>query len=179
VQGSKDHIWIVSLGDDGSWGCSCPVWRFHRVECHHIDSIKEQYTGDEVEYSETEQQLLTVIKKSFNRIISKRKCFKIALPDGFTVGINNVGIGRVEKSKTTDDKKVFRINDLETYLIILNDKKTVDRIKKSVSKMEKKKMLEILHTHLHNWKELSTKKQEEAFKNVFDEIEPYLLIDEL
>lgn len=29
----------VSYGDDGSWGCSCPAWKFRREECKHIREI--------------------------------------------------------------------------------------------------------------------------------------------
>ena len=33
-------IYVVSLKDDGTWGCSCPQWKFRRIECHHIDIVK-------------------------------------------------------------------------------------------------------------------------------------------
>ena len=32
----------VSYGDDHSWGCSCPVWKFRREECRHIKEIIAQ-----------------------------------------------------------------------------------------------------------------------------------------
>ena len=40
VQGSKGNTYTVSLGDDGSYGCSCPVWKFRREECKHIKQVK-------------------------------------------------------------------------------------------------------------------------------------------
>lgn len=40
VQGSKGNTYTVSLGDDGSYGCSCPVWKFRREECKHIKGVK-------------------------------------------------------------------------------------------------------------------------------------------
>lgn len=36
-------VWVVSLGDDDTWGCSCPVWRFKRQECKHIQDIQGPY----------------------------------------------------------------------------------------------------------------------------------------
>ena len=33
-------VWVVSLSDCQVWGCSCPVWKFHRQECKHILLIK-------------------------------------------------------------------------------------------------------------------------------------------
>lgn len=32
--------WIVSFSDKNIWGCSCPVWKFRRQECHHIKLVK-------------------------------------------------------------------------------------------------------------------------------------------
>lgn len=42
VLGSKSGTsWKVSVADDDSWGCSCPVWKFRRQECHHIRQVKD------------------------------------------------------------------------------------------------------------------------------------------
>jgi len=40
IEGSNGHIWIVAVDKDGNYGCSCPVWKFKRQECHHIIQIK-------------------------------------------------------------------------------------------------------------------------------------------
>ena len=40
VQGSKNP-WTVSLSDTGEYGCSCPVWKFRRRQCHHIEHVKD------------------------------------------------------------------------------------------------------------------------------------------
>jgi len=40
VHGSNGHLWTVSKSKTGEWGCSCPVWKFRRQECHHILSVK-------------------------------------------------------------------------------------------------------------------------------------------
>lgn len=45
------HRWLVTNGggseytvamrEDGSFGCSCPQWKFRREECKHIKKINE------------------------------------------------------------------------------------------------------------------------------------------
>ena len=40
VPGSNGHTWIVAKDREGNYGCSCPVWKFKRIECHHILAIK-------------------------------------------------------------------------------------------------------------------------------------------
>lgn len=34
--------YTVSQDRDGNFGCSCPQWKFHRLECKHVLKIKEQ-----------------------------------------------------------------------------------------------------------------------------------------
>ena len=38
---SGDGNWIVAIDKDGNYGCSCPVWKFKRQECHHIKLVKQ------------------------------------------------------------------------------------------------------------------------------------------
>jgi hypothetical protein len=45
VPGSQGHTWVVSQAEDGTWGCSCPVWKFKRKECHHIANVKASPPG--------------------------------------------------------------------------------------------------------------------------------------
>jgi hypothetical protein len=40
VAGSNGNEWTVAIDKDGNYGCSCPVWKFKREECHHIAQIK-------------------------------------------------------------------------------------------------------------------------------------------
>jgi hypothetical protein len=40
VTGNSGNLWIVAIDRDGNYGCSCPVWKFHRKECHHIRWVK-------------------------------------------------------------------------------------------------------------------------------------------
>lgn len=41
VQGSNGNQYTVALATDGTWGCSCPHWKFRRLECKHIRYIRE------------------------------------------------------------------------------------------------------------------------------------------
>ena len=34
------RYWTVAIDRDGNWGCSCPVWKFRRQECHHIRTVQ-------------------------------------------------------------------------------------------------------------------------------------------
>jgi hypothetical protein len=43
VPASAGGIWTVSLKHDGTYGCSCPVWKFAKApkpDCHHIEFIR-------------------------------------------------------------------------------------------------------------------------------------------
>ena len=65
VDGSNGKVWIVALSDKGTFGCSCPSWKFRRVECHHIKYIKDNYYYDKpITYTEAEQYLLTMIHQT-------------------------------------------------------------------------------------------------------------------
>lgn len=43
-KGDGDGNWTVAQDIEGNWGCSCPVWKFHRKECKHINLIRTQET---------------------------------------------------------------------------------------------------------------------------------------
>jgi len=38
---NPDKTYVVAIDGDGGWGCSCPVWKFRRLECKHIRQVKE------------------------------------------------------------------------------------------------------------------------------------------
>ena len=43
VPASAGGTWTVSLKHDGTYGCSCPAWKFANAPkpyCHHIDFIR-------------------------------------------------------------------------------------------------------------------------------------------
>ena len=44
---NKPTNYIVSEMEDGTWRCSCPVWKFRRQQCHHIG--KAQRSPEEYE----------------------------------------------------------------------------------------------------------------------------------
>jgi len=37
---NKPDEYIVAETEDGYWECSCPAWKFRRIECHHIRKAK-------------------------------------------------------------------------------------------------------------------------------------------
>ena len=38
---SRNGYYVVAIDKDGNYGCSCPVWKFRRKECHHIIKVKQ------------------------------------------------------------------------------------------------------------------------------------------
>jgi len=56
--------YIVSEMDDGTWRCSCPVWKFRRQQCHHIG--KAQRNPEEYEIAKEHTQRTTeTLRKIF------------------------------------------------------------------------------------------------------------------
>jgi len=37
---SSDRTYTVGKKDDGTWGCTCPRYKFHHVECKHIQAVQ-------------------------------------------------------------------------------------------------------------------------------------------
>ena len=37
---SSDRKYTVGKKDDGTWGCTCPRYKFHHVECKHIQAVQ-------------------------------------------------------------------------------------------------------------------------------------------
>ena len=46
VTGSSGAVWVVSVDEKGEYACSCPVWKFKRRECKHIDLVKAGACGN-------------------------------------------------------------------------------------------------------------------------------------
>ena len=40
VEGHSGNAYVVAVDEFGTYGCSCPRWKFHRAECDHIRAIK-------------------------------------------------------------------------------------------------------------------------------------------
>lgn len=36
---SGEGTWTVAKAANGTWGCSCPQWKFKRRQCKHIDAV--------------------------------------------------------------------------------------------------------------------------------------------
>lgn len=63
VPKSTDNgTWIVAIDKEGNYGCSCPVWKFKRQECHHIKQVKLGY-GTEKARAERPQYILASVLK--------------------------------------------------------------------------------------------------------------------
>jgi len=37
----SNKYYTVAENDEGEFGCDCPIWKFQRVECSHIQIVKE------------------------------------------------------------------------------------------------------------------------------------------
>ena len=35
-----DKLYTVAKKDDGTWGCTCPVFKFRHIECKHIQAVQ-------------------------------------------------------------------------------------------------------------------------------------------
>jgi hypothetical protein len=52
--------YVVSLAADGTYGCSCPAWKFRRLECSHIQLVK---VGGGTEGKEPPSIMLAVVRE--------------------------------------------------------------------------------------------------------------------
>jgi len=52
-ESNKNVMYVVALSDKGTFGCSCPVWKFRRQECKHIESIKDTIKSGKGDYGRT------------------------------------------------------------------------------------------------------------------------------
>lgn len=41
------EIYTVSISVDEVWGCSCPHWKFRKMECDHIRKVKKEVAWKE------------------------------------------------------------------------------------------------------------------------------------
>ena len=59
---TDDGNWIVAIDKDGNYGCSCPVWKFKRQECHHIKLVKTGFGTEQAREARPEYVLAKVYK---------------------------------------------------------------------------------------------------------------------
>ena len=75
---NSNRKYTVSLSDEDTWGCSCPAWKFNRIECKHIIRVKlnpERYEEIEDQLPKPEYVLAMVDKPTF-----KEKENKLLIP---------------------------------------------------------------------------------------------------
>lgn len=80
VKGSNENIWVVAIDKEGNYACSCPQWKFRRIECHHIKFIKLN-GGKEEEDRRPGYALAKVRKPIFKKKENKLLIPLIAIPD--------------------------------------------------------------------------------------------------
>jgi len=81
LRSSGDGFWTVSLSDEGTWGCSCPVWKFRRQECHHIKLVKNGGGAPEEEVRKPDYVLAQVNKPVFDRGNKRLFVPLVGIPD--------------------------------------------------------------------------------------------------
>lgn len=75
---SSDGHWIVAIDKNGNYGCSCPVWKFKRQECHHICLVKN---GNGLIIEKPKYILAQVRKPTYNKDKNELLIPLIAIPD--------------------------------------------------------------------------------------------------
>ena len=78
---SGDGFWIVSLSDENTWGCSCPVWKFRRQECHHIMLVKNSGGAVKDEVKKPEYVLAQVNKPTLDKENNRLLVPLVGIPD--------------------------------------------------------------------------------------------------
>lgn len=78
---SGDGHWVVAIDRDGNYGCSCPVWKFKRQECHHIKLVK-QGDGNIIEPAKRPEYVLAKVNKPiFDKKSNRLLCPLVGIPD--------------------------------------------------------------------------------------------------
>lgn len=81
IEGSNGHIWIVAKDREGNYGCSCPVWKFKRRECHHILKVKNSMGKPIEEVEKPKYVLAKVLKPTYDSETNILSCPLVAIPD--------------------------------------------------------------------------------------------------
>lgn len=81
---SNDGFWVVSQAEDSTWGCSCPVWKFKRHECHHIKLVQNGggIENDNNGFKKPDYILAKVNKPIYQEKENRLLIPLIGLPDG-------------------------------------------------------------------------------------------------
>jgi len=72
-ESNPQKFYTVSRGDDGTFGCSCPAWTFHRRTCKHIRGVAERESGASVADPRTTNRM-RLIAKLHHMVLSCENC---------------------------------------------------------------------------------------------------------
>lgn len=81
VPGSNGNTWTVAVKASSEYGCSCPVWKFKRQECHHIKLVKMGGGEEKVDRPKPEYILATVRKPTYEEKENQLLIPLVGVPD--------------------------------------------------------------------------------------------------
>jgi hypothetical protein len=84
---SGDGFWTVAIDKKGNYGCSCPVWIFHRKECHHILAVKNNGGAQVIDKPKPQYVLAQVLKPIYKEEENKLFIPLIDIPDGMMMEV--------------------------------------------------------------------------------------------
>ena len=118
VQSSSGNgDYIVGIDKEGNYGCSCPVWKFRRQECHHIKQIK-LLGGSEVE---TISKPEYVLAKVFEPKLKEGKILCPLIPIGDTHMEATIDVFLMKYGYSFSEIRELRhIPNQWTKLVVLN-----------------------------------------------------------
>jgi len=81
VNGSNGNVWIVAQDQEGNYGCSCPVWKFRRQECHHIKQVKMGLGVEAQKVEKPKYVLAKVLKPTYKKETNELLIPLVGIPD--------------------------------------------------------------------------------------------------
>ena len=81
VNGSNGNVWIVAQDQEGNYGCSCPVWKFRRQECHHIKQVKMGLGVEAQKIEKPKYVLAKVLKPTYKKETNELLIPLVGIPD--------------------------------------------------------------------------------------------------
>ena len=83
VASSSDErrYWVVAQDAEGGYGCSCPVWKFKRQECHHIKGVKAGIYKPEKKKERPKYVLACVTKPTLKKKTNELFVPLVGIPD--------------------------------------------------------------------------------------------------
>lgn len=107
-ESNPQKFYTVSRSEDGSFGCSCPAWIFHKRTCKHIRGVAEKESGASVADPRTTNKM---------RLIAKLHSLKLSCDNcklknewgGCSEGYLGVGSKQPDLFLVKNDAKTFYI----------------------------------------------------------------------